>query len=173
MFQSAAAAYHGTFGNRSAIIATLVQSTPLILTGLAMVVAFTAQVWNIGGEGQFFAGALATIAVTKAFSDLPGPVLVLVIIIGSALGGAAWGYVPGLLRGRFGTNEAVVTVMMNYVMVYLVAYIAGGVWQDPASFAIQTAPIPRRLSSHRFFLRVSSTWDSCWRSQRRCLFTSC
>src|SRR5262245_32728097 len=58
---AAAAFWQGAFGSRGAILETLVQATPLIFIGLAMVVAFRAKVWNIGGEGQFFAGAMATI----------------------------------------------------------------------------------------------------------------
>jgi simple sugar transport system permease protein len=139
---AAAAFYEGAFGSRGAILETLVQATPLIFTGLAMVVAFRARVWNIGGEGQFFAGALATIAITRAVPGLPGPLLIMGIFIAAAVGGGIWGLVPGFLKARFGANEVVVTVMMNYVMLYLVSYVVGGVWRDPSSFYIQTSSIP-------------------------------
>lgn len=147
---AAGAFYRGAFGDRGALIETLVQSTPLILTGLAMVVAFRARIWNIGAEGQFFAGAMATMVVTMTLADLPGPILVLAMLLGSAIGGAVWGFIPGLLKARFGTNEVVVTVMMNYVMQFLVSYIVGGVWRDPASLYIQTAQIPENA----FFPRI-------------------
>jgi general nucleoside transport system permease protein len=139
---AAAAFYDGALGSKGAILETLVQATPLIFTGLAVVIAFRAKVWNIGGEGQFFAGAMATIAVTRAFPDLPGPLLIAGVVIGAAIGGALWGFVPGVLKARFGANEVVVTVMLNYVMLYLVSYIVGGVWRDPSSFYIQTSTIP-------------------------------
>jgi ABC-type uncharacterized transport system permease subunit len=134
--------WRGAFGSKDAIGETLVQSTPLILTGLATVVAFRARVWNIGAEGQFFAGALAMIWVTRLLPHLPGPAFFLAIIIAGAIGGGLWGLVPGGLKAKFGTNEVVVTVMMNYIMQYLVSYIVGGVWRDPQSFYIQTAQIP-------------------------------
>jgi len=134
--------YRGAFGNRDAIAETLVQATPLIFTGLAIVVAFRARVFNIGAEGQFFAGAMAVIFVTRLFPHLPGPGFFVAIIAASAIGGAIWGLVPGALRARFGTNEVVVTVMMNYIMQYLVSYIVGGVWRAPASFYIETSMIP-------------------------------
>jgi general nucleoside transport system permease protein len=140
--QAATAFYEGAFGSKGAILETLVQATPLIFTGLAMVVAFRASVWNIGGEGQFFAGAMATIAVTRMWPDLPGPFLITGVIVAAAIGGAIWGFIPGLLKARFGVNEVVVTVMLNYVMLYLVSYIVGGVWRDPSSFYIQTSQIP-------------------------------
>jgi general nucleoside transport system permease protein len=137
-----AAFYRGAFGDGSAIKETLVRSTPLILTGLAMVVAFRARVWNIGAEGQFFAGALATVGVTLAFPDLPGPLMFAAILLASGAAGGMWGLVPGFLKARFETNEVVVTVMMNYVMQYLVSYIVGGPWRDPSSFFIQSAQLP-------------------------------
>jgi general nucleoside transport system permease protein len=138
-----AAFWRGAFGDAYSIKETLVQATPLIFTGLAMVVAFRAKVWNIGAEGQFFAGALATIGVTLAFPHLPGPVMVAAILAGAAIGGAIWGMIPGILKAQFGANEVVVTVMLNYVMQYLLSYIVGGVWRDPSSFYIQTAQIPQ------------------------------
>jgi len=139
-----AAFWRGAFGTRDAIGETLVQATPLILTGLAMVVAFRARVWNIGAEGQFFAGAMAVIWVIRLFPHLPGPAFFVAILVAGAIGGALWGLVPGALKARFGTNEVVVTVMMNYIMQYLLSYVVGGVWRDPSSFYIQTAQIPEK-----------------------------
>ena len=134
--------WQGAFGSRDALAETLVQATPLILTGLAMVVAFRARVWNIGAEGQFFAGAMAMIWVTRSFPHLPGPIFFVSILVASAIGGAIWGLIPGALKARFGTNEVVVTVMMNYVMQYLVSYVVGGIWRDPSSFYVETSQIP-------------------------------
>jgi ABC-type uncharacterized transport system permease subunit len=141
---AATAFYDGALGSRGAILETLVQATPLIFVGLGMVVAFRAKVWNIGGEGQFFAGAMATIAVTRVLPDLPGPLLITAVIIAATLGGAIWGFIPGLLKARFKANEVVVTVMLNYVMLYLVSYIVGGAWREPTSFYIQTSMIPEQ-----------------------------
>jgi ABC-type uncharacterized transport system permease subunit len=134
--------WRGAFGDRDALAETLVQATPLILTGLAMVVAFRARVWNIGAEGQFFAGAMGVIWLTRTFPDLPGPLFFVAILAASAIGGGLWGLVPGFLKARFGTNEVVVTVMMNYIMQYLVSYIVGGIWRAPSSFYVETSAIP-------------------------------
>jgi general nucleoside transport system permease protein len=150
--EALAAFVQGAFGNRYAVAETLVQSTPLILTGLAMVVAFRARIWNIGAEGQFFAGAMATIGVTLAFPGLSRPLMIVAILVASAIGGGIWGFVPGVLKARFGTNEVVVTVMMNYIMQFLVSYVAGGVWRDPASFYIQTSQIPEAAFFPRFLM---------------------
>lgn len=132
----------GAFGDRTAIGETLVQATPLIFTGLAVVVAFRARVWNIGGEGQLVAGAMGTFWLTATFPDLPPAVMVLTALVTAAVWGALWGLVPGLLKVRFGANEVVVTVMMNFIITYLLSYLLSGPWRDPESFYLQTALIP-------------------------------
>lgn len=132
----------GAFGTRAATLETMVQSTPLIFTGLAVVVAFRAKVWNIGAEGQFFAGALAAVGVTMLLPDLPGPVLIAAVLLASMAGGALWGLVPGVLKARYGTNEVVVTVMMNFIMISILSFLLGGALRDPSSFYLQTALIP-------------------------------
>ncbi len=134
--------FRGAFGDRVAIGETLVQSTPLIFTGLAVVVAFRARVWNIGGEGQFLAGAMGTYWITRTLPGLP-PVALFVAVVGAAaLSGAAWAAIPGVLKVRFGANEVVVTVMMNFVIQYVLSYLLGGPWRDPDSFYLQTAVLP-------------------------------
>jgi simple sugar transport system permease protein len=137
-----AAFWQGAFGDWEAIAETLVQSTPLIFTGLAVTVAFRCRVWNIGAEGQFFAGAMAAVWVGLTFGDLPPAVLFILTILGSFLAGAAWGLVPGWLRARYRTNEVVVTVMMNYIIQYILSYLLSGPWRDPNSFFLQTAATP-------------------------------
>jgi ABC-type uncharacterized transport system permease subunit len=146
-----AAFLRGAFGSRAAIAETLVQSTPLILTGLAVVIAFRARVWNIGAEGQFFAGAMATIWVTLTFPDLPAVAMLPLIIVASAAGGAAWGVIPGILRVRFGANEVVVTVMMNFVIQFILSYLLAGPWRDPDSFYLQSDVTPESASFPSIF----------------------
>jgi ABC-type uncharacterized transport system permease subunit len=132
----------GAFGDRVAIGETLVQATPLIYTGLAVVVAFRARVWNIGGEGQFLAGAMGTYWITHVVPDLPGPAAVLAVVAAAAVSGALWALVPAILKVRFNANEVVVTVMMNFVILNLLSYLLGGPWRDPESFYLQTALLP-------------------------------
>ena len=142
--------FRGAFGSRTAIGETLVQATPLIFTGLAVVVAFRARVWNIGGDGQFIAGAMGAFWITFAFPGLP-PVLLPVLVLASAIvWGGVWGLIPGLLKVRFGANEVVVTVMMNFVIQYLLSYLLSGPWRDPASFYLQTAMLPEDSFLSRF-----------------------
>lgn len=119
-----AAAFHG--GPVGAIFyplsLTVFEATPLILTGLAVAVAFRTGLFNIGGNGQFIAGA---IIATWIGVDLRLPVVIHLIacVIGGAIGGAILGWCVGLLKARTGAHEVIVTIMLNYIMVYLLAQL--------------------------------------------------
>lgn len=141
--EALAAFVRGAFGDRDALAETLVQSTPLIFTGLAVTVAFRGRMWNIGAEGQFFAGAMATVWVTLTLKDLSPVAMFAAVVVASTLAGAIWGLIPGVLKARYRTNEVVVTVMMNYIILYVLSYVLSGPWRDPKSFFIQSAPIPK------------------------------
>jgi len=130
--------FKGAFGNKKAIMDTLVQATPLIFTGLATVVAFRGRIWNIGGEGQFYAGAMMAAWISMNLGSLPQVILVPTIIIGSMIGGATWAAIAGYLKAQFGSNEIIVTVMMNYLILFLLSYLLLGPWQAPDSQYLQT-----------------------------------
>ena len=132
------ALYDGAFGSSKAIQQTLLQATPLLFTGLATVVAFRGKIWNIGGEGQFLAGAMMTAWISMQFSDLPQPVLVPLIIVGAMFGGALWAGIAGFLRAKYKVNEIIVTVMLNYVIQFILSYLLVGPWNDPNSSYLQT-----------------------------------
>lgn len=134
--------FKGAYGSWDAFIETLVQATPLIFTGLAIVVAFRARVFNIGAEGQFFAGAMAATWIGLHLTGLPGPVVWVLIIIGSIIAGAIWGFIPGILKASLGASEIITTVMLNYVILYLISYLLSGPWRDPEQFYLQTAYFP-------------------------------
>lgn len=133
------ALFKGAFGSLGASLETLVQATPIMLTGLAMVVAFRGKVFNIGGEGQFFAGALACAWVCLHWFKLPTPVIIPIIIVASCAAGAAWAFIPGLLKAKFGISEIVVTVMMNYIMAGYASYLLSGPWQAPNDHFLETS----------------------------------
>jgi general nucleoside transport system permease protein len=133
------ALFKGGFGSLDACLETVVQATPIMLTGLATVVAFRGKIWNIGGEGQFFAGTLATAWICLNLYQLPKPLLIALIVLGSLAAGALWAFIPGILKARFGISEIVVTVMTNYIMLGLVAYLLGGPWQAPNDHFLETA----------------------------------
>jgi general nucleoside transport system permease protein len=123
---TAAAAFHG--GSISAVFSplseTAVNATPLILAGLSVALAFRAGLFNIGAQSQFIGGAL--VATWLGFGiDLPPVIHVVVCVLGAFAGGAALGWIVGALKAWTGAHEVIVTIMLNYVMAYFLAWILG------------------------------------------------
>ena len=108
------------------IAEVLLAATPLIFTGLAVAVAFRVGYYNIGAEGQFLAGAMATTAVALWMPDLPAAAALPVGLVAGALGGAAWAFLPAFLRRRAGIDEVVTTLLLNPVAVLLLQGLLTG-----------------------------------------------
>jgi len=139
---SAVAMMRGAFGSPDVFLSiTLVRSIPLMLTGLAVALAFRAGVWNIGAEGQLYAGAVASAWVGLAAGGAPAWLLAPLALAAAMLGGAAWALVPALMKWRLGVGEVITTILMNFVGVYLAAYVVHGPLQEPRGVFPQTAPI--------------------------------
>ena len=136
----------GAFGswNRFASF-TLVQATPLLLTGLAVAIAFKAGVWNIGAEGQLYAGALAGVAVAVSFPGAAGASglwLLPVALLAAAAAGALWAAVPAAMKTRLGIGEVITTLLMNFVALFLAQYLVQGPLQEARGVFNQTDEIP-------------------------------
>lgn len=132
----------GAFGSRSAFVSiTLVRSVPLILTGLAVAFAFRAGVWNIGAEGQLYAGAIAAVWIGVEAAWLPAPLLVPVVLAAALVAGALWALVPTVMRLKLGVGEVITTILMNFVGIYLAAYMVHGPLQEPRGVFPQTEPV--------------------------------
>jgi ABC-type uncharacterized transport system permease subunit len=116
----------GAFGNFNAVIDTLVSTTPLVLGGLSVGLAFKAGLFNIGGEGQFLVGALASVATGIGMASAAPMVAIPLALAAGMLAGAAWGFIPGLLKAVSGAHEVVVTIMLNYIAKGVVAAVVGG-----------------------------------------------
>jgi simple sugar transport system permease protein len=136
------ALFSGGFGSWDAFLETLVKSTPMILTGLAATIAFRAQIWNIGAEGQLVTGAMFSFWAAMNLTYLPAPLLFVAILLAAFLGGALCGWIPGYLKARLNTNEIIVTVMMNYIVRYGLSFMLSGPWKDPSSYYLQSSMIP-------------------------------
>lgn len=137
------ALWHGSLGSQYAVFSgTLVRATPLVLTGLAVAVAFTAGVMNIGAEGQLLVGGAAATAVGLTLAETLGWLVIPCALGCGALAGAVWAGVPGWLRRRFGVLEVISTIMMNFVALYLVGYLVRGPLQEPLRIYPQSSPIP-------------------------------
>lgn len=120
--------FASTLGNARGAAEVLRKSIPLLLAGVGLVLAFRAQFWNIGAEGQILAGAIAASGVAL-FVPLPAPLLLPVMFLAGFLGGALWGLLPALLKVRLGVSEIITTLMLNYVAIYLVQYLIYGPWK--------------------------------------------
>jgi simple sugar transport system permease protein len=133
-----------------------VKATPLLLIALGLALAFRANVWNIGAEGQFIAGALVATQIALGATEHTSRLIVVAIVAGGALGGMAWASVVAVLRDRFGASEILVSLMLVYVAELLLDDLVYGAWKDPhgynfpqtASFAASTA-IPRLFDGQR------------------------
>ena len=101
---------------------TLLLTTPLILTGLAVAFAFRAGLFNIGGQGQYLAGSIIAVWVGSSWSGLPGWLHIVVAVVLGALAGAVWAGIAGFLRATTGANEVITTIMLNWIAVW------AGVW---------------------------------------------
>ncbi|WP_430539560.1 ABC transporter permease [Ruegeria pomeroyi] len=132
----------GVFGSVFALSEMLTRATPLIFTGLAAALAFRAKLWNIGAEGQLYLGAMAAVAVGAGWLDLPGLVLVPLIVILGAAAGAAGMAVPTYLKSRFGADEVVTTLLLNFIILIFLQMMLEGPLKDPMGLGWpQSAPI--------------------------------
>jgi len=133
----------GSVGSPDAWVATLLKTTPLLFTGLAVALSFRCGVWNIGAEGQLYAGALtATWVATSALPGAPGVLLLPAVLGAAALGGALFGTVAGGLRALRGVNEVITTLMLNFVAIELVALAVHGPLQEAAGAYPQSEAFP-------------------------------
>lgn len=123
----------GAIGSERGIINTLTFAAPLLLAGLGVGLAFRAGLFNIGGTGQFLIGALAAVAVGTNVADWPPPVAVSLALLAGILGGALWGFIPGLLKASSGAHEVVTTIMLNFVAIAVVAAAVSGPLDVPGS----------------------------------------
>lgn len=127
----------GGFGSRFAITETLTRATPLILTGLAAAVAFRARLFNIGAEGQLYAGAMAAVAVGGLHDGsgfgLPAPLLFGLMLLAAMLAGALLLLGPALLKSRLGVDEVVTTLLLNFIVLLGVSALLDGAMKDPTA----------------------------------------
>jgi general nucleoside transport system permease protein len=120
---------------------TLFHATPLIFTGLAVLVGFRGGLFNIGAEGQLYIAAFATAWVGITFANLSAWLLVPMCFAAAILVGAFWGAIPGVLKARFGSHEVINTIMLNFIAILLVGYFTQYHYKIPGDPILQTAPI--------------------------------
>ena len=145
----------GALGSSYRWQGTINKAIPLIILSLGIAVAFRMKFWNIGAEGQFYMGAFAASCVAFSLPDLPMIMMLPLMFLAGMLGGAAWALIPGWLKSRYGTSETLVTLMMNYVALYWIAYLKYGPWKDPLAGGfpqfprfVEAAILPKILGIH-------------------------
>ncbi len=129
------------FRSPNSFVQTLLKFVPLLLQALAFTVPLAAGKFNIGGEGQMIVGAIGAAAVGILLADLPLGLLLPLVLLTGVLFGALWVLLPAWLLYRFGINEILTTVLMNFVSFSLIDYVATEIWRDPAAGHPTTIPI--------------------------------
>ncbi|MBR2831658.1 MAG: ABC transporter permease [Oscillospiraceae bacterium] len=144
----------GSLGKATAIRQTVKLAVPLLGTALALAPCFRMRYWNIGAEGQITAGAIAASYFALFWANrLSGPVLIPVMAVAGALFGGICALIPAFFKARWGTNETLFTLMMNYIVIGIVRWLQGGPWEGkPGSQIIPTfaksAMLPKVFGIH-------------------------
>jgi simple sugar transport system permease protein len=132
----------GAGGTLFAITETLTRATPLLFTGLAAAIAFRARLFNIGAEGQLYFGALAAVAVGSGAVEGPRATLVPLVLLAAAAAGAMLMLGPTILKARFGVDEVVTTLLLNFIVLLFVQMMLEGPFKDPMGGGWpQSAPV--------------------------------
>ena len=148
--------FDAAFVSKGALGETLVSATPLAFTGLAAAAAFRIRIFNIGGEGQLYVGAITAMAAGLYFGGNGGPsaFAIAAMVVAGCAGGALWALIPGILRAFFRTNEIITSLMLNYVAGYLLTYLifnTESYWRQTTGFNASVFPTSKPLPS-------SATW---------------
>jgi ABC-type uncharacterized transport system permease subunit len=148
--------FDAAFLANGALTETLVAATPLAFTGLAAAVAFRMNLFNIGGEGQLYAGAITGATAALLVAGAPSPVVIALMILAGAAGGAALGAIPGILRAFFSTNEIITSLMLNYVVALILDYLIF----DSHSYLRDTSGFQASVFPQGKMMPDSGTWST-------------
>lgn len=139
-FKVFSAIIEGSLGTELRIKQTIIKAIPLTITSMGILVAFRMKFWNIGGEGQIVMGAMAASYVALNYGSLPKPILLLLMAMAGIVMGGFWAFIPALFKRKFGTNETIFTLMMNYIGIKFVMFLQYGPWMDPNSNGFPRVP---------------------------------
>jgi simple sugar transport system permease protein len=148
--------WKGAAGSQFALLETLTRATPLIFTGLAVAVAFRAKLWNIGAEAQLYIGGVVTVVLGTGLLPLPSFILIPLIMVVAMAAGALLLLGPAVLKTRFGVDEVVTTLLLNFIVLLFVSMLLEGPLKDPmglgwpqSSRVIADAQLPRIVQGRR------------------------
>ncbi len=134
----------GAFGGKQKITELFVKLIPTLIMALGVSIAYRAQLWNIGAEGQFIMGSIASMVVAL-YLPVPIPARVVLSLIAAVAAAGGWAALAGVLKARFNANEVITTLMLNYIAKYLLLYLINGPMQDPYSDLSQTDLVPEGM----------------------------
>lgn len=138
--QGFAALFGGSLGSVNEVAETLTQTTYLLLPSLGICLAFRAGLFNIGAEGQIAIGGLLAGAI-GAHLNAPPIVTIPILLFAGCVGGFAWGGLAGWMKARFGANEVISTLMLNFVATLLATYLVSGMFKSPLAVGAETGPL--------------------------------
>ena len=141
----------GAFGSADAWSEVGVRTCPLLLTGLAVAIAFRAGIWNIGAEGQLLIGAVMVAWLGTRVGGWPAPLAMIVVLAAAALGGALWAGIAGVLRSARGVDEVISTIMLNFIALGLVGWLVNGPLMEAAGTYPQTDAVAAAVRLPRLF----------------------
>ena len=153
-FEAYGAMIAGALGKKSGLKQVLKIATPLLCTALALAPCFKMKYWNIGAEGQITMGAMGAAFFAIYFGKtLPGIILLPLMGIAGIIMGAFWSAIPAFFKSRWGTNETLFTLMMNYIAIGIVGWLQGGPWEGKEGSQIipnfvESAVLPKVLGVH-------------------------
>src|SRR6185312_6976615 len=146
----------GAAGSQFALLETLTRATPLIFTGLAVAVAFRAKLWNIGAEAQLYIGGVVTVVLGTGALPLPATLLIPVMMVAVMIAGGLMLLGPAILKTRFGVDEVVTTLLLNFIVLLFVSMLLEGVLKDPmglgwpqSQMVVADARLPRIIQGWR------------------------
>ena len=148
--------FDAAFLANGALTETLVAATPLAFTGLAAAVAFRMNLFNIGGEGQLYAGAITGATAALLVAGAPSPVVIALMMLAGAAGGAVVAAIPGILRAFFATNEIITSLMLNYVIALILDYLIF----DSHSYLRDTSGFQASVFPQGKLMPDSGTWST-------------
>jgi len=133
--------FQGIFGSINGFSEIFLKATPLILTGLGCCVAFKTGFFNIGAEGQFYMGAVASTYISLTLTGIPGPLRIVVSILMGFMVGGLWAFIAAIMKARFQISEIIVTIMLNYIAINFTGLAVRTFLMDPAGSVPQSARI--------------------------------
>ncbi len=132
-FEIYASIVQGAWRSKIAAKGTIKIAIPLLIAALGITPAFQMKFWNIGAEGQIIMGGIFATYFALFMTGLPHWLLLILMFLAGAVGGGLWGLIPAYFKTKYGTNETLFTLMMNYIALYMIKYLTEGPWRDPAS----------------------------------------